>query len=207
MFKNKKKKRIIKGYSTEAHAKNKFKKLISNNKIKFPVYYENAEPSNFQLGLLTNQKSFQISLFTTDELGRNNTVKVEGDSDYVFLDISNYDIEEKIYDWQTDKRITFDQLIKEYCKQNTLKNISTLNNKLVIQVDEVFYLFSLKNTEDSIRLLQTLEKEFMSTGRRDGIFVRDLSTVQRKWMYDLLENYGFDRSKLYRQSTTFSKRN
>lgn len=206
MFKNKKKRRIIKGYSTENNAKNKFKKLVDGKSIKFPVYYENAEPCTFELGLLTNQKSFQISLFTTDEIGRNNPVKVEGDSDYVFLDIQKYDLEEKIYDWQTDSRIGFDDLIKTYCKQNTLKNISTLNNKLIIQIDEVFYLFSLKNTEDSIRLLQTMEKEFMTTGRRDAIFVRDLSTTQRKWMYNLLEEYGFDRKKLYRQNTTFSKR-
>ena len=206
LFKNKKKRKIIKGYATESNAKSKFKKLIKDNHIKFPIYYENAEFSNYELGLLTNQQSHQISLFTTDDVGRNNIVKVEGESEYVFLDIQKYDLEEKIYDWQTDSRISFDDLISNYCKQNTFKNISTLNNKLIIQIDETFYLFSLKNSEDSIRLLQTLEKEFISNGRKDAMFVRDLNTVQRKWMYNLLENYGFDRKKLYRQVTTFSKR-
>jgi len=158
------------------------------------------------LGLLTNQSAYQKSLFTTDDLGRNNMVKIEGESDYIFLDIKSYDIEERIYDWQTDDRITYDEMISTYCKKNTLKNISTLNNKLIIQIDEVFYLFSLKNSEDSVRLLQTMENDFMLSGRRDAFFVRDMSTVHRKWMYNLLENYGFDRKKLYRQNTTYSKR-
>ena len=206
MFKNKKKKKLIKGYKTESNAKSKFKSILKENKVKFPVFYENAEPCNFELGLLTNQSAYQKSLFTTDDLGRNNMVKIEGESDYIFLDIKTYDIEEKIYDWQTDTRITYDELVSTYCKQNTLKNISTLNNKLIIQIDEKFFLFSLKNTEDSVRLLQTMENNFMKSGRNDAFFVRDLSTVHRKWMYDLLENYGFDRKKLYRQNTTYSKR-
>ena len=206
MFKNKKKKKLIKGYKTESNAKSKFKSILKENKVKFPVFYENAEPCNFELGLLTNQSAYQKSLFTTDDLGRNSVVKIEGESDYIFLDIKTYDIEEKIYDWQTDTRITYDELVSTYCKQNTLKNISTLNNKLIIQIDEKFFLFSLKNTEDSVRLLQTMEDNFMKSGRNDAFFVRDLSTVHRKWMYDLLENYGFDRKKLYRQNTTYSKR-
>src|SRR6056300_1605141 len=206
LFKNKKKKKLIKGYKTESNAKSKFKSILKENKVKFPVFYENAEPCNFELGLLTNQSSYQKSLFTTDDLGRNNMVKIEGESDYIFLDIKSYDIEERIYDWQTDNRITYDELVSTYCKQNTLKNISTLNNKLIIQIDENFFLFSLKNTEDSVRLLQTMEDNFMKSGRNDAFFVRDLYTVHRKWMYDLLEKYGFDRKKLYRQNTTYSKR-
>jgi len=206
LFKNKKKKKLIKGYKTESNAKSKFKSILKENKVKFPVYYENAEPCNFELGLLTNQSSYQKSLFTTDDLGRNNLVKLEGKSDYIFMDIKTYLVEEKIYDWQTDNRITYDEMISNYCKKNTLKNISTLNNKLIIQIDEQFYLFSLKNSDDSVRLLQTMEHDFMTSGRRDGFFVRDMSTVHRKWMYDLLENHGFDRKKLYRQNTTYSKR-
>jgi len=207
LFKNKKKKKLIKGYKTESNAKSKFKSILKENKVKFPVYYENAEPCSFELGLLTNQSSYQKSLFTTDDLGRNNLVKLEGESDYIFMDIKTYLVEEKIYDWQTDDRITYDEMVSNYCKKNTLKNISTLNNKLIIQIDEQFYLFSLKNTEDSVRLLQTMEHDFMTSGRRDAFFVRDMSTVHRKWMYNLLESHGFDRKKLYRQNTTYSKRN
>jgi hypothetical protein len=46
----------------------------------------------------------------------------------------------------------------------------------------------------------------MNLGRRDAMFIRDTSTTQRKWLYNVLEEKGFDRRKLYRQSTTYSKR-
>jgi len=76
---------------------------------------------------------------------------------------------------------------------------------LVIQINDLFYLFSLKNIEDSQRLLDTLENYYRETGRTDAIFVKDISTAQRKWMYDILVDKGFDKGKLYRQTTTFSR--
>ena len=207
LFKNKKKKKIIKGYSTETNAKNKFGKMLKDNNVSFPVYFENGESCNFELGLLTNQQSYQPSLFTTDNIGRNTSVKVEGNSEYVFLKIDTYLIEEKIYDWQKEERIYFNDLIKDYCKMNVFKNIYTLNNKLIIQADELFSIFSLKNNQDSVRLLDTIENYYRNNNRSDAMFVKDVSTIQRKWIYDLLESNGFDRKKLYRQTTTFSRRN
>jgi hypothetical protein len=87
-----------------------------------------------------------------------------------------------------------------------MKNIFTLNNKLVIQVDDTYNVFSLKNIDDSERALNSIEKYFREQNRRDAIFVKDISTVHRKWLYDILVSKGFSKSKLYRQSTTFSKR-
>ena len=87
-----------------------------------------------------------------------------------------------------------------------MKSISTLHNKLIIQVNENFFVFSLKNVEDSHRLLETMENYYRKNSRNDAIFVKDISTTQRKWMYDLLIKKGFDKQKLYRQTTTFSKR-
>ena len=128
------------------------------------------------------------------------------DSDYVIKDIKSYKIEEKIFDWQTNKRISFDSLISKYCIKKEMKSISTLNNKLVIQINDIFNVFSLKNIQDSHRLLETIEQYFRDNDRNDSIFVKDVSTPQRKWMYDLLVKNGFDKNKLYRQTTTFSKR-
>ena len=51
-----------------------------------------------------------------------------------------------------------------------------------------------------------METHFRENGRNDAIFVKDISTTQRKWMYELLVKNGFDKNKLYRQTTTFSKR-
>ena len=111
LFKNKKKKRIIKGYSTETNARNKFKVLTKENKVLFPMEYENAEYCVHELAILTTVKDYQIPLFVTDEIGRSEKVFLEGETPYTFLDIKPYHIEEKIYDWQTDSKITLEELI------------------------------------------------------------------------------------------------
>lgn len=206
LFKNKKKRKIIKRYSTESIAKNKFKELISiNQKILFHKEIENATPCNYELGLLTNTTNIQNSLFITDDLGRNNTVNLEN-PDYVFLDIKKYKIEETIFDWQQQKKITVNELLKKYCKINELKSIFTLHNKLCIQIDLNVCVFSLKDSSDSERLLDVLQKFFIDNSRMDAIFVKDVSSAQRKWIYKVLEEKGFDKKRLYRLKTTFSKR-
>jgi len=131
---------------------------------------------------------------------------MSSDTDYSIKDIKPYRIEEKIFDWKTNERISFKTLIKKYCIKKEMKSISTLHNKLVIQINENFFLFSLKNVDDSHRLLELMEQHFRDNSRNDAIFVKDISTTQRKWMYDLLVKKGFDKQKLYRQTTTFSKR-
>ena len=40
----------------------------------------------------------------------------------------------------------------------------------------------------------------------DAIFIKDVSSAQRKWIYNLLGEKGFDKKRLYRLKTTFSKR-
>ena len=206
LFKNKKKKKIIKGYATEKNALFKYNELVRDNNVRFKVLFENSERCDYEIGLLTKTDDYQIPLFKTDEVGRNNNVFIEGESDYTIKRIEDYSIEEMIFDWRLNRRISFDEFISLYCPKKQVKVISKLHNKIVIQNDEVFNLFSLKNEEDSERFLQTLESFFYSSNRNDSIFVRDESTINRKWMYDILEKNGYDRKKLYRQKTTFSKR-
>ena len=207
LFKNKKKKKIIKGYAEEKNALNKFNSLVNeSSKIIFEVFFENSEKCNYEIALLSKSDDYQIPLFKTDEIGRNNSVFIEGSSDYTIKKINDYKIEESILDWDSNKRIKFNEFISQYCSSKELKLISKLHNKIVLQRDEVFNLFSLKNEEDSERFLQTLESYFILNNRTDSIFVRDESIVQRKWLYELLENNGFDKKRLYRQKTTFSKR-
>lgn len=206
MFKNKQKKKIIKSYQTLKNATKKFKELTKTENSLFPIRFENAESVIYEVGLLSSEHKHQSTIFSTDELGRNVSVFIEGDSPYTFLEIRPYTKEEKIYDWSTKKKITMTEVIKSYCKQTEMKNIFTLHNKLIIQIDENYFLFSLKNSEDCERALNNLEKYFREKNRRDAIFVKDISTVQRKWIYDILVDKGFSRPRLYRQTTTFSKR-
>jgi hypothetical protein len=206
LFKNKKKRKFIKSYLTKNTAINKFNDmLLKNNDVYFEKVIENACSTNYELGLLTNKTKIQQSLFLTDEMGRNTPVNLEN-PEYVFLDIKKYKIEETIFDWQTQNKITFMGLIKKYCKSNELKSIFTLHNKLCIQINEDVSLFSLKDKNESDRLLEVIQDYFIDNSRLDAIFVRDISSAQRKWIYSLLEGKGFDKKRLYRLKTTFSKR-
>ena len=78
LFKNKKKRKIIKRYTKEKSAINFFKDLIEQqNKIIFPKIIENAEETSYTLGLLTNTTNVQKSLFLKDDLGRNIPANIE----------------------------------------------------------------------------------------------------------------------------------
>jgi hypothetical protein len=206
LFKNKKKRKIIKHYVNKSSAVKKFNDLVSlNNEIWFDKLIENASPCDYEIALLTNQTKIQKSLFLTDSLGRNNPVNLEN-PDYVFLEIKKYKIEETIFDWQKQEKIKFLDLIKIYCSNKNLKSIFTLNNKLCIQIDEEVSLFSLKDKDESDRLLEIMQDYFISNSRSDAFFVKDVSNAQRKWLYDVMEKKGFNKKRLYRLKTTFSKR-
>ena len=81
--------------------------------------------------------------------------------------------------------------------------VSKLNNKIIVQNDDVIKLFTFKNEDDSSRFIDNLSKVFISQKKIDCMFVKDSSTSQRKYLYNILVNYGFPKSYLFRQSTTF----
>jgi len=205
LFKNKKKKKIIKGYLTDKNANLKYDKLLKENSVIFDVQIENSRPSHYEIALLSKEYAYQIPLFKTDEIGRNINIFLDDGDGYTIKRIDDYKIEELIYDYQTKQRITFNEFLKLYCPKNQLKIISTLHNKLIVQIDETFNLFVLKNTKDSERLLRTLESFFIENGRSDSLFVKDISVTHRKWMYNILEEKGFNRKFLYRQVINSSK--
>lgn len=206
LFKNRKKRKIIKRYHTEKRALAKFNELIKENKsVLFPKLVENAEPSDYEIAILTNKTKIQNSLFLTDDLGRNIPVNLEN-PEYVFLKIEKYYIEDLIYDWQTKTKISLIDLVNNYCKTKDLKSIYTLNNKICIQIDSDVKVFSLKDKNESVRFLDSIQDYFFTVGRYDAIFVKDISSAQRKWIYGVLEDKGFEKKRLYRLKTTFSKR-
>ena len=83
LFKNKKKKKIIKGYSTEKNANLKYKSLLKNNNIPFEVVFENSERCDYEIALLSSLDDYQLPLFKTDEIGRNQSVFISDESNYV----------------------------------------------------------------------------------------------------------------------------
>jgi hypothetical protein len=206
LFKNKKRKKIIKSFVRKNIAELYFKKLCDeSDKVKFNVEVENSLDVIYEVGLLCKNIDTQFQLFSQDDIGRNVRVNLE-DSDLQIIKIHKYKIPEKLQDWSSNKRITYDEFFKKHFSDKELKNVFTVNNKIIVQKDEQTSVYSLKNIEESKRLLMLLQDEFISSKRADAIFVKDMDTIQRKYLYDHLEKLGIDKKRLYRQSTTFSER-
>ena len=153
----------------------------------------------FELGLVTLLET-EEEVYSKDELGRVKKVGL-GESEYNILKMVPYWKEELIYDHTTKSKIKLVSLLEGYLTDTNFKQIFTLNNKLVIQHDNIFNLFSLKTVPDCLRLLAVIELNFIDTGRFDCLLVSDNSTVQRKQLYDLLEKQGFSREFLRKQYT------
>ena len=80
--------------------------------------------------------------------------------------------------------------------------VSQLKNKFILQHDEDFSLFSLKNQSECDRFLDVL---YMSDVSKKLIIVKDSSSPQRKYLYNLLEEKGFSKKFLYTSYTTYPK--
>ena len=205
LFKNKKRKKIIKSFKTYENAKKFFDtKIIDNKEIRFNTLFENGKSCSFEIALLEkNSRNFD-SYFIKDKLGRQ--IKVELDnSDYTILSVSEFLMEEFIFDIQTSSKISFNQFIKNYLPKDGLKLVSKINNKIVVQNDDKFDCFSLKSVTESSRFLDVLSKFLQEKNRTDCILVPDSSKSQKKYIYDILEKNGIPKSKLYRTYTTYKR--
>ena len=154
----------------------------------------------FELALLCIGKCKKTSLHRRDKLGRLTEVKIKTDK-YQILKIKDFKIEEKIYDHQLKKRLTFLEVFDKYLNTKSIIQLYTLNNKFIIQNYENFNLFSLKTVSESSRFLNCVKEYFNKIRKYNCLISRDLSTIQRKELYNILEKQGFERSLLYKHYT------
>lgn len=181
------------------------KKLEDSKNIYFETKIQNTKEVKFELVLTENKNNKQTTLFVTDELGRNVKVKTD-DSNFSILKISEYKVPDTIFDIQKKKKINFVELCEKYLKYKDLKVVSSLNNKIVVQRDENFNLFSCKDENESYRLLENLSKFLIENKRADIMVVHDTSVPQKKFLYKKLIECGYDLKMLYRKKTTHSLR-
>jgi len=205
LFKNKIKKKIINKFKTHKKTITKFNKLVDeSNNVIFPVKYKNGSSSIYELGILEKKKSKDEKLFIKDEFGRQVKVDLD-DEDFTISKIVFFNIEEEFLDYQTKKKINSTEFIKKYLSVDGIKMISKLNNKIIVQIDENYKLFTFKNNSDADRFLDELNKYLRKINKNDCILVKDYSTIHRKYLYDILVTQGFPRSYLQRHSTTHLK--
>ena len=206
LFKNKKRKKIINRFKTLDRAKEFFSnKVLESDNVIFEKQVENALPCSFEIALLSKKDDNFQSLFVKDSLGRQVKVDLD-DEDFKIIEVREYRIEEKIFDVYQNKKITTQEFLKSYIDTPSIKLLSKLNNKVVLQNDDKIDLFTLKDPEECTRFLKSLSDYFISTQRMDVIVVYESSKAQKKYLYDILEGTGIDKKVLYRTTTTFKER-
>jgi hypothetical protein len=204
LFKNNKKKKIFKSFKTKKNANSYFEsKMKKSNRVKFKTLVENGVDVDMRLAIVSNTSNNDYSqIYYTDELGRQIIVNPKIGENLYIQKISQYNEEELIYDIKENKKIDIDFFIKKYLSEKELYMLSKLNNKLIVQKNENIQLFSFKNENDVTRFVDSLTN---SMDKINFIYVSDVSSAQKKYLYKLLEESGFDKQMLYRKSTTHPK--
>jgi len=202
LFKNKVKKKIIKEFKTIKKAQDYYKSLMDvSDTVIFNKQFDNGYESNYELGFLEPKTVKTSPLYVKDDFGRQ--IKIEMESgDNVISKINPYNIDEVFLDYTTKKKINTTTFIKKYLDPVGLKLVSKLNNKIIVQHDDSFKLFTFKNDNDSSRFIDSILSHFIKLKRMDCLFVKDYDNSQRKYLYSLLVEQGFSKSYLFRQSTT-----
>ena len=79
-----------------------------------------------------------------------------------------------------------------------IAQIFTLNNKLFVQIENDVRYFSCKNLTDTERLFEIVRDDLLGRKRTNFMFVKDVSTQQRKMLYTMLIAKGYKKSELFR---------
>jgi hypothetical protein len=175
--------------------------MTESESVIFDVQVESGKLCNYELGIVHMSSEQKEPVYLTDELGRFLKVKLDEKGMTLIL-ISPYKKREYIFDLQINKKISVEDFIKKYLKGTGVKMVSALNNKILVQDDDKFSLFTLKSEEESVRFVESMSSHFHKIKRGDCLFIKDTSTPQKKYLYSLLESHGFDKKILYRKFTS-----
>jgi len=151
----------------------------------------------YELGLIFPNNKWAKPTYVRDELGRNVEVEMN-DKRYRIKEIIPYWDEELVYDFNNKKRIHYDEMMDIILKVEDIAQIFTLNNKLFLQVENDIRLFGNKNIADANRLFEIVKNDLIKRKKGNFIFVRDVTTNQRRLLYELLESKGYKRTELFR---------
>lgn len=201
IFKNNIKSKLINKFITEDKAVNYFKGLKKKmESVIFPVEFKNGKSVKLELALLTN-KPTKNNLFLKDEIGRQIKINLS-DENFTIKEILKYKEEEKFLEVRKNKKLDSLEFLEKFLNKTGIKMLSKLNNKVILQNDDKVDLFTFKNIKESERFLDCLQNYLFENNKKDCIIVKDVSITQRKYLYEILVNEGFNKKYLFRQSTT-----
>jgi len=199
IFKNRKRYKVLFSSNLKYNIQKKYNKYIRENNITFSKKFSSREPIHFEICMICNHGCKSKKIYKRDDLGRLDLIELEGDSQ--IIEINDYEIEEKLHDHQLNKRISFDEFIERYTFKKDIYQMYTINNKIVVQKDSNYNLFSLKNIEDAKRFISIIRDYFSKNKMINCLISLDLSTPQRKLIYTDLEKIGYDREFLQKHYT------
>lgn len=156
---------------------------------------------NFELALIYAKNRWSPEddkFYKKDGMGRNQPINLNNADEYRVKDVIDWWEPEKIYDFQQKKHIFFEEMFSIIEKITELSQIFTLNNKVFVQIDDDVTVYKNKNVKDTGRLFSILRSELLKKKRNNFIFVRDVTSYQRKMLYKFLENKGFSKNELFR---------
>lgn len=151
----------------------------------------------FELGLIFPNNRWSTNPWVKDSLGRNIEAKIEGGK-FRIKELIPYWKEELIYDFQIKKRIRYHEMLDKILPINDIAQIFTLNNKMFVQVENDIKLYGNKNLNDAERLFTIVREDLLKKKKTNFIFVKDVTTHQRKLLYQLLKERGFKKNELFR---------
>lgn len=154
---------------------------------------------DYELALIypDNRWAKNKTITKRDEFGRIIDVGVDTKG-YRLKEMIPYWEEEKIHDHDNKKRIRYHELLEIFNQVNEIAQIFTLNTKLFLQIEDNIRMFGNKNLSDTERLFNILREDLLKNKKGNFIFVKDITTSQRKTLYDLLEKKGYKRTELFR---------
>jgi hypothetical protein len=150
-----------------------------------------------ELGLLLPNSRWSDQVWVKDSLGRNQKAIFEDDNLRI-KEIIPYWVEEKVYDHDNGKRIRYHEMMEQILPINDIAQIFTLNNKIFVQIEDDVRYFSCKNLIDTERLFEIVKNDLLNRKRGNFMFVKDVSTQQRKMLYAMLIAKGYKKSELFR---------
>jgi hypothetical protein len=151
----------------------------------------------YELALIFTNNRWAKKTYVRDSLGRLVEAKIEDDK-FRIKEIIPYWKEELIYDFQKKSRLRYHQILEQILSMTGVGQIFTLNNKLFVQVDDEIFLFGNKNIKDATRLFEIVREDVLKKKKTNFLFVRDVTTSQRKNLYKILEEKGYKRTELFR---------
>ena len=150
-----------------------------------------------ELGLLLPNSRWSDQVWVKDSLGRNQKATFEDDNLRI-KEIIPYWVEERVYDHDNGKRIRYHEMMEQILPINDIAQIFTLNNKMFVQIEDNVRYFSCKNLIDTERLFEIVRNDLLNRKRGNFMFVKDVSTQQRKMLYTMLIAKGYKKSELFR---------